>query len=133
MVSVDTKLFFTSNQIVCLEYQNNLLYTEVIQSLLDRGWCWSRPICIAIANQEEFGNFSKNNSVETIIDLRSSSDLILPNCLFRPALDLELIPLLAKLEKKDELGAIDRLSNNYLNRFIRLVWQTNQEKFENIR
>jgi hypothetical protein len=133
MVSGDTKLIFTSNQIVCLEYQNKLLYTEVIQSLLERAWCWSRPLCMAISDREEFGNFSKDNSVKTIIDLRSSSDLILPNCLFRPALDLELIPLLALLEKEDELEGSEQLPNNYLNRFIRLVWQANQEKFENIR
>jgi hypothetical protein len=129
MVSVDAELFFTSNQIVCLEYQNNLLYTEVVQSLLDREWCWTRPLCMAIAHTEESGNFGNDNSVETIIDLRFSSDLILPNCLFRPALDLELIPLLARLEKKDELESIEQLPNKYLNRFIRLVWQANREKF----
>ncbi len=129
MVSVDRELSFASNQIICLEYQNSLLYGEVIQSILDRGWCWTRPLCLAIVSEDRSGNFFRNQSVQTIIDLRSSSDLILPNCLFRPALDLELIPLLGKLEENNEL-ARKKTSDRHLNRFVKLVWQANKDKFK---
>jgi hypothetical protein len=130
IASVDTELSFGFHQIICLEYQNNLLYGEVIQSILERGRCWLRPICLAIVTENLSGNFLVDRSVEEIIDLRSSSDLILPNCLFRPAFDLEIIPLLAKLDETDDGSIVKKRSERYLNHFIELVWQANQDKFK---
>lgn len=103
------------NQIVCLEFDDELLYGEVIQIIEQRQTCWVRPILIA---QQE----------KLICDLRSSSDLILPLGLFRPCFDTEMIPLLTQLNQVSSVSSAHSTNFN-LNVFIKQVWQNNQDKF----
>ena len=64
-----------------------------------------------------------------LIDLQSTSDLLWPTVLFKPAFDLEAINFIAQLN--DIRGdSIDIAPNyRYLNKFVQQFWQANQDKF----
>ena len=116
---------FKVNQIICLEHQNICLYGEVIQLISHRKLCWFRPICLSKLN------FDLNSTKEStrLIDLQSSSDLLWPITLFRPALDTEVIYLLAELNNIRESFNPKKANRQHLNKFVRQVWQANQDKF----
>ena len=113
--SATGNLAFKPNQTVCLEYYNERLYGEVIQVIEQRQTCWVRPILVV---QQEF----------LVRDLRSSSDLILPLCLFRQCFDTEVIPFLTQLQQSDEI-ATHKIPPFNLNLFVQRVWRTNEDKF----
>ncbi len=116
---------FKESQIICLEHETTCLYGEVIQLIPNRGMCWFRPICMTISNFERDRD-SKNYD---LIHLRSSSDLLWPTTLFRPALDTEVISLLVDSDNTDK-SKQDRVScRQHLNQFVRQVWAANQDKF----
>lgn len=74
---------FKASQIICIEKGQNLLYAQIIQVISERQTCWLRPLMLVeIINDED----------KKIIDLRETSDLILPQSLLRFALDTEVIP-----------------------------------------
>ncbi|MEM9275825.1 MAG: hypothetical protein AAGA80_23125 [Cyanobacteria bacterium P01_F01_bin.143] len=106
---------FKPNQIVCLEFKDERLYSEVIQIIEQRQTCWVRPILIS--RSEIF-----------VCDLRSSSDLILPLGLFRPCFDTEMIPLLTQLNQFSSISH-DKSTAFNLNAFVQQVWRNNQDKF----
>jgi hypothetical protein len=92
---------FSPNQIVCIaDWQNqlpSLLFAEVVQHVLPRQHYWVRPLVLATAQ-------SAQSRIETIgdedwdwQDLRQGSDLLLPEELFRAALDTEVLPLVSLL------------------------------------
>ena len=108
-------LSFKPRQIVCLESYDERLYGEVIQIIEQRQTCWVRPILVV---QQEF----------LVRDLRSSSDLILPLCLFRQCFDTEVIPFLTQLQQSDEI-ATHKIPPFNLNLFVQRVWRTNEDKF----
>ncbi|MBE9048474.1 hypothetical protein IQ255_29530 [Pleurocapsales cyanobacterium LEGE 10410] len=116
---------FQVNQIICLEHQNTCLYGEVIQLIPQRQLCWFRPICLSKIN------FEHDSTLENaqLIDLQSGSDLLWPITLFRPALDTEIIYLLAELNNYGESLNPKKANRQYLNNFVRQVWQANQERF----
>lgn len=119
----DTAQQLQPNQIVCLEHHNNCLYGEAIDLVTNRGLCWFRPVCLVL-------KFDGGLELEParLIDLQSGSDLLWPAALFRPALDTEVIDYLPQL--KDDRAEVDKISNKqYLNQFVRQVWQENQDKF----
>ena len=120
---------FQSGQIVCLESGNNFLYGEVVQVIVERQLCWVRPLTIAIRSNEDSYHFDGDTEQE-IIDLRSASDLLLPVTLFRASYDTEVISILAELADKEEY-ADDRAMSLSLNKFVKQVWQDNQDKFTN--
>lgn len=124
-VSNRSDLPFKVNQIICLEYQHTCLYGEVIQLIPDRELCWFRPICIAR------GNFDPNqaSASDELISLHSGSDLLWPTVLFRPALDVEVISLLGKLNDTSESSIEQMPSGQYLNTFVNQVWFANKDKF----
>ena len=106
---------FKPSQIVCLEFYDERLYGEVIQIVEQRQTCWVRPIMIV---QQKV----------LLVDLRSSSDLILPLRLFRICFDTEIIPLLTQLNQLHPVSSNQSPSFD-LNLFVKQVWQTNQDKF----
>ena len=106
---------FKPHQIVCLEYYDKRLYGEVIQIIEQRQTCWVRPL-IMVQKQV------------IIADLRSSSDLILPLCLFRSCFDTEIIPFLTELHQSQNTST-NKLPSFNLNLFVQQVWQTNEDKF----
>ncbi len=83
-----------SSEIVYLEYDNQYLYGEVIQVIEEKEICWVRPLLLTV-------NLGDLTEEQTIIDLRFTSDLLLPEQLFQPALDVDFITLFAKLEPEN--------------------------------
>jgi hypothetical protein len=129
-----------ARQIVCLDHQASSLYGEVIQLIPHRQRCWFRPLCLEISSDTvsllelDFpGQLASVHSQATeigiLIDLRSGSDLLWPDSLFRPALDTEIIHLLPQLKDISHHSGNKRSQQKYLNQFIHLVWQAHQDKF----
>ena len=145
------------NQIVCLEYESNNLYGEVIQLIPLRQLCWFRPLCLIISvnqasrrspfvferspksflKQQKYSSELIQSAADSapsadkteLIDMRFCSDLLWPKSLFRPALDTEIIHLLPQLKDISHPSPDKTLSQKYLSQFIHLVWQAHQDKF----
>ncbi|MEL6927372.1 MAG: hypothetical protein AAFO95_01905 [Cyanobacteria bacterium J06600_6] len=141
------------NQIVSLDYLDHHLYGEVIQLIPDRQLCWFRPLCLSLVNleQQDFDLNSclteeRSSSQKTstqqnlvahsqdywktnLIDLQSSSDLLWPDVLFRPALDSEIIDFLPQLSDISHISKNNKINQKCLNKFVYLVWQAHQDKF----
>ncbi len=113
---------FQPHQIVCLEHQGTCLYAEVIQVVVSRQLCWVRPLLI--------GSLTPIASDESLPlkDLRNGSDLLWPLALFRPALDTEVIPLLAMLPPLSQ-SERNPVAGQQLNQFIHQVWQADKGAF----
>jgi hypothetical protein len=118
---------FKSGQIVCLESGNDALYGEVIQVISQRQLCWVRPLTIAVTVNTHSSSFEINANRE-IIDLRSSSDLLLPLTLFRASYDTEAIYILTELAAKEQTADKQQMST-YLHNFVQRIWQDNQNRF----
>jgi hypothetical protein len=124
---------FVPNQIVCIESGPSWLFGEMVQHVTARHQCWVRPLVLAIA-------LDTPSRVETIggtgwewYDLREGSDLLLPERLWREALDMEVLPLMALLyqaEDKPEVGAPrSQVARQQLHGFVRQVCATQPEIF----
>lgn len=120
---------FQSHQIVCLEYENTCLYGEVIQVVEQREICWFRPWMLAISPCEN-SLLEWKSQEETIYNLHLTADLLWPLDLFRPALDIEVIPLLEKLDILSRDSEDSQQLSQQLNSFIHKLWQAHKAKFE---
>lgn len=59
----------------------------------------------------------------TLFDLRSGADLLWPICAFRPALDVEIIPIVAQMGEPKQMTDGDRQANHAaLQDFIHDAW-----------
>lgn len=112
-------------QILSLESKGDRLYGEVVQEIARRDLYWFRPLFLIEDVYNKAGNLLDCN----FVDLRQSSDLILPQNLFVSCFDAEIVPLLGKLYSRNSLPA-EALSRRYLNDFVRSFWQKNREVFE---
>jgi hypothetical protein len=139
---------FQPGQILYLEHQQARLYTEVIQVVAARGICWVRPIALVVdvgdrsvedkdtqhfANLEGIAGFEQVN----LYDLRQSSDLLCPSSLFTPALDTEVISILAtlntpkiELETDSTSSAKDNYLHSQLQNFIWQLWSAYPKAFQ---
>jgi hypothetical protein len=113
---MDSSTDFQARQIVCLDHGETHLYAEVIQVVASRQLCWVRPLVLVALVGE----------TPQLTDLRSCSDLVWPLSLFRPALDVEVIPLLTQLLAQ-EAPERDSLAKQQLHQFINQVWQAYSE------
>ncbi len=120
---------FQSHQIVCLEYEQTYLYSEVIQVIEQRRMCWVRPWILAIFPAET-SFFSWNGQEKTLYNLRLTADLVWPLSLFRPALDTEVIPLLEKLDIPPKDSEDEQKSRQRLNSFVNQLWQAHKATFQ---
>ncbi|MGB7518276.1 MAG: hypothetical protein WA896_01435 [Spirulinaceae cyanobacterium] len=120
---------FQSHQIVCLEYENTYLYSEVIQIIEQRRMCWVRPWVLAIFPAET-SSYSWNTQEKTLYNLRSTADLVWPLSLFRPALDTEVIPLLENLDVPATNQEDEQQLRQQLNSFVNQLWQVHKAKFQ---
>jgi hypothetical protein len=93
---------FLPNQIVCLTHESVYLYAEIIQHVTDRACCWARPLAIAQAIDPDANPQDIGGVGWTWQDLRETSDLLLPDRLFRSALDTEVLPLMARLYQAED-------------------------------
>ncbi|MBD2260133.1 hypothetical protein [Pseudanabaena sp. FACHB-2040] len=117
---------FQPYQIVYLEKGISRLYAEVIQVVPDRELCWARPLVLieAPAPEEVFAwEHLEQISLEATCPLIDGPDILWPLEQFRPALDMEVLPLLALIQQ-DKLKDCDRTqTHERLHRFIRQFWQ----------
>jgi hypothetical protein len=94
MEAVVSQLEFAPNQIVCLESSPHYLFGEMIQHVRDRQRCWVRPLVLATGDPTDRHPINFGGEW---YDLRDCSDLLLPEHLFRAALDTEVLPLMGQL------------------------------------
>lgn len=115
---------FQSNQMICLEEGDRRLYAEVIDVITQRELIWARPLLLV--NGWDAIEHSGQVDPKQLEDLREAAHLLLPLHLFRPAVDMELLPLFpylvadadAKLEAK----------GSQLRQFIDQVWRHQMAK-----
>ncbi|MEB3181148.1 MAG: hypothetical protein VKL59_19245 [Nostocaceae cyanobacterium] len=109
---MDSSIGLQARQIVFLEHRDSRLYAEVVQVVPSRQLCWVRPlVLVTLVDQDS-----------QLTDLSSCSDLLWPISLFRPAMDVEVIPLLTQmlaLESSEQ----ELIAKQQLHHFINLVWQ----------
>lgn len=99
-MATDSNYCFQPYQIVALDDEQSCLYAEVIQIIEIKQSCWVRPLVLADFEQKLI--ISDNiRTFSNIIDLRWTSDLILPISVFRTALDTEILPLWTYLSSLD--------------------------------
>lgn len=110
---------FQVHQIVCLEQDDFRIYSEVIQVISTRNYCWARPWLLIFLGGVE----------SEAIDLRSSSDILLPLSLFRAALDTEVISFLTQLNDSPIMPEQKSQAQQKLSQCIKRIWQTNQHLF----
>lgn len=109
---------FQAGQIVFLEYNDDRLYTEVIQVVVERDLCWVRPLLLV--NQE--------SESQQITDLRSTSDLLWSRNLFQPALDTQVIEFYSQILVKEPNPELSQTAKQKLHQFIQQLWQAHQNK-----
>ena len=95
---------FQPSQIVCLELDATRLYAEVVQIVEARRLCWARPLVLVIDSSDSQLSEPRSQTSPTWHDLRQGADLLLPAILFRPALDVEAIPVLSSFYDVDEIA-----------------------------
>jgi hypothetical protein len=128
-VCINSNNQFEPHQIICLDYEDMSLYSEVIQVISQRNLCWSRPLFLAIAHDQN-SNYDSQIVSEKLLDLRFSPDLILSLSLFRLAFDTEIIPFLPELKLLSYPLEISQFAREQLNLFIQQVCHTNREIFQ---
>ena len=121
---MDFNLNFQPRQIVCLEHAGTCLYAEVIQVVVSRRLCWVRPLLLGV-----LAAGFQYDQPSPLYDLRSSTDLLWPVTLFRPALDTEVLPLLTQLLALEPPPERDSVAQQQLNQFIHQVWQAHPDAF----
>ena len=116
---------FQPNQIIYLEHGGTRLYTEVIQIVEWRQICWVRPLMIVVSPLST----APASEHPILYDLRQGADLLWPSILFQPALDTEVVPLLAQLQGVKTQIEHNQLVHRLLSHFVRQVWQAHQSNF----
>jgi hypothetical protein len=124
---------FKPYQILCLEHQDSRLYAEVVQFVELRGAYWVHPLALlmrAPASEVSFAEFGLEQVAGCfqLHDLRQGADLVWPACLFRAALDTEVMPLLSHLSElatfpDDKTNQKKLAAHHQLQQFVQQVWQ----------
>lgn len=112
---------FQPYQVVYLEHEQTRVYAEVIQVVQQRSLCWARPLALVVL--AEGGQWTDGEG--TIYDLREGSDLLYPASLFQEALDVEVIPLMSRLQGMQ----LTSESRRKLHEFIEQLCQANPQLF----
>lgn len=116
-----------SHPILCIEYEDNCLYGELIQVISQRNLYWLRPFVLCSAMW--------SGSEPTLYDLRQGADLLCPQALCRPAMDIEILPVLIQLENfkaepDQHFIEADRTAHQKLQAFIRQLGQAYPDVFQ---
>jgi hypothetical protein len=88
---------FSTNQIICLDFQNSSLYCEVIDLAQSQNLGWLRPV-ILVDSSDDKDQLTRQGEV---YDLRYSSDLLWNVEKFRHVFDTEYIEFISQLEEYD--------------------------------
>jgi hypothetical protein len=103
------------DRILCIDRGELRLFTEVIDTLTERGCYWVRPLAIARAVVD-------NYELELLFDLREAPQLILPIDLFRPAFDTEVLPLISQLFALNSDPELEIRARRSLHEFINSLY-----------
>jgi len=119
------------HQIVYLQAERGRLFAEIIQVIPDRQVLWLRPLaleqphpeCVPATVETERGvdvqEAAHGEAHGKIYDLRQGSDLLWPMARVRPALDLDVMPVLAKLgPESPKLEPLNPAAHQHLCHFI---------------
>ncbi|WP_009633779.1 hypothetical protein [Synechocystis sp. PCC 7509] len=112
---------FQPLQIVCLEHLATCLYAEVIQVVESRQMCWVRPMLLVSVTDIE----------PSVLDLRSTVDLLWSLASFRPALDTEILPFLANIFTSTPPLQSNNYARQQLNYFVQQLWQAQKSELQN--
>jgi hypothetical protein len=130
---------FQPCQIVCLESEQQFLYAEVVQTVEGRQICWVRPLLLTEGVTDRCLRLDPNaavlpedNGTGHWLDLRNSSDLLLPAPLFRAAFDTEVLPLLTLLYRTEPHLDADTQARAHaqLSQFVRQIWRSQPDQFQ---
>lgn len=113
------KANFQPLQIVCLEHLATCLYAEVIQVVESRQVCWVRPMLLVESAIEQ---------EPSVLDLRSTVDLLWSLTAFRPALDTEILPFLANIFTSTPPLHSSTHARQRLNHFVQQLWQAQKSE-----
>jgi hypothetical protein len=110
-------------QIVYLEVNGDRLYSEVIQIVTARSLAWVRPLMLV-----EWADRHPLLSPDLPIyyDLRQGPDLLWSLNAFHPALDTDVIPIIAQLGPMHPANSKGSEHNQQLRSFIDRLWNLNQ-------
>lgn len=100
-------------QIVFIRHDQQCLYGELIQTVIDRATCWVRPIALCIE--------SPKTASMSVLDVRNGPDIICPSHLPQPVLDEDWLSLLEKLGGLKEVCDFS-CSNTQLKQFLKAVF-----------
>lgn len=126
--SVSSAPNFQPCQIVYLEHEHARLYAEVIQIVATRQVCWVRPLMLLVFSADADPLEASPDQL-SLYNLHQSSDLVWPVSLFRPALDTEVVPLLAQLNTPQTQLNDEPAARQQFSWFIHRVWQAHQNEF----
>jgi hypothetical protein len=122
--------------IVCIEQSSARLFAEVIQIVETRQIGWLRPLVLEVLSSGSVDEPNVNQLVQPPIfyDLRQTADLLWPLSLFRPALDMEILPVLSALQAGKPSGVesseLAIASRQQLQQFIQEIWQSHRALFD---
>lgn len=122
--------------LLCLPCDRWRLYVEAIDAIDARGTYWVRPVALldlADAPSATAADPAIAATAGKLYDARSASDLVWPQLLFRPALDVEVVPVLARLasDAAERAGSGDSplSTRQAFHAFLRRVWETFPDAF----
>lgn len=119
-----------AGQIVFLESRQTRLYAEVIQVLEPRPVGWIRPLAM-VSETQTIALGTELDPAALTGNKAAVPDMLWPLDQLQPALDTEVIPLLATLwAKADDLGTTPPLGNDVnpltVSEFVRWLWADRQ-------
>jgi hypothetical protein len=123
---------FAADQIVCIVVDRSLLFGEVVQHIAARRQCWVRPLVLAVALTPTAHINTIGDADWQWYDLRQGSDLLLPEQLFRAALDVEVLPLMTLLFQAEAKvrSDSDEIARQQIHGFVQQVCQSYPEAFQ---
>jgi hypothetical protein len=115
-----------AGQIVFLECRQTRLYAEVIQVLEDRPMGWVRPLALVQ------GEIIQPLGTGAIADPTAAPDMVWPLRHLTPALDTDVMPLMAQLWAKaagpTQLAHLDGgTAGSAVSEFLRALWAEGQQ------
>ncbi len=115
---------FKPSEIVCLDSQNNSLYCEVIEVLEEQEKCWTRPVILVNYSSED----NSQRIIQSVLDLRFTSDLLWNLDFFRPVFDTEYFNFCYQLSdfEFDEIKL--NSAKKTLRNFIEQIWKIHSTK-----
>ncbi|MFQ4137197.1 hypothetical protein PGN35_012850 [Nodosilinea sp. PGN35] len=119
-----------AGQIVFLECRQTRLYAEIIQVLAPRPVGWIRPLAM-VSDTQIIALGTELNSATLAIDQPAVPDMLWPLDQLQPALDTEVIPLLATLSAKADGPSSLPTADSHLDQltvseFVRWLWVDRQ-------